>query len=225
MARSADGGRYCGAMSSRRSVRTALRRAWVWIGAGRWRQIGAGVVAGVLLAPVAIAAVGGFATADDVQAQRYAVGQRLDLGQVEVEVRSTFLSAEVQTHALPEEASAWLGVVVEVVNRGDEEVILSRDLLRVPGLDPLQEHPRTTVVVSDESFLVTLSPDVPHEVAMLWPLAGSPAAQSVEVELYPVLAQESMLDPGSILWQVEPLLGVVEVPVTDVPPTLVDEED
>lgn len=212
-------------MSPRPSSPAIVQRVWVWVRGARRRQVMTGLLVGVLLAPLAVAAAGGFATADEVQAERFAAGQSLDLGQVEVQVQSTFVSDAVETHALPEEAAAWLGLVVQVVNRGDEEVILSRHLFRVPGLEPLQEEPRTTVVVSDGSFLVTLAPDVPQEVALLWPLADAPDVETVQVELYPVLAQESMLDPGSILWLADPLLGVVEVPATDVPPTLLDEEE
>ncbi|UFU03702.1 hypothetical protein LQF12_03590 [Ruania suaedae] len=205
-------------------ARARLSHAWARATATRWRQVGVGLALGVVLAPVGVATVGGFATADEVQVERYDVGERVELGQVDAVVVSSFVSDEVYSSGLPEGASAWAGLVVEVVNPGRDEVILSRELFRVPGVGATQEQPWMTMVVSDASVLVGLPPDVAVEVALLWPVEEAGAGGSLEVELYPVLASASFLDPGSTLWQPEALLGVVSVPIDAPPPTLVEEE-
>ncbi|UFU07059.1 hypothetical protein [Ruania halotolerans] len=212
-------------MRSRQRAAAVLGRAWRSATATRGRQVATGVLVGLLLAPIGIAAVGGFATADEIEPEGLAAGQMMDLGQVEVRVEHFFVSDRVYTSGLPEGASAWFGLVAEVVNPRPEEVVMHRDLFRVPAANPLQDEPSTTLIASDAGILVMLEPDLPQRVVTLWPLTDpAPLGDEITVEAYPVAATDSLFFPGDILWSTQPLQAVVTVPLGEVPADLLEEE-
>ncbi|SEE89611.1 hypothetical protein [Ruania alba] len=212
-------------MRSRQPVAVTAGRALGHGLATRRRQVVAGLVLGLLLSPIGIAAVGGFETADAIQPEQVAAGETMNLGQVEVTVQSYFVSDRVYTGGLPDGASAWFGLVVDVVNPRDEEVVLHRDLFRVPVASPLQPEPTTTRIVGDGGFLVVLEPDLPQRVAVLWALADpGQFGGEATVEAYPVLAGDSFFSPGDIRWDTQPLQSIITVPAGEVPPALLEDQ-
>lgn len=177
-----------------RGRRTLLRvPRWVWIAAGS--------IVAVLLVTWAF---GGFAPAEGRARPTWQAGQPHDHGQVIATIHDyTVTTDEVQY--FPEGATAWLVVRASVVSTDTTTLVYPRQLVELPAGIALprddDESPDATHLLDldDGRRTPMLHPDLPADVAYLWPLArpGDVPADGLPVE---ALETHWIYSPSSDAW-------------------------
>lgn len=197
-----------------RSIGRALVRTWP-------RRIVLGVL---VLVPALVAALGGFRTVELPPPPQIAVGESFDLGPAVARADSFFVSDQVLTSFLPDDAQAWVGVIVELELAVDDEWFIPGEVFTLAGVaDEGFEH---AVLISDDSLLSALKPGVPHQAALLFPVADPESVgDTVQLGLTSLYEMRSFLEGTMRWWAEEEPSAYVEVPRDDdVPPALVDDE-
>lgn len=209
--------------------RGAVRQAARWV-LGSWpRRI---TFAVILIAPTAVVASEGMATVELPPPPQVQPGQTFDLGPADVQVQSFFVSDQVLTHSLPDDAQAWVGVIVDLHLQTAEGWNLPNDVVAAPGLAAGSSEPGANtagfdqaLITSDDSLLVRLEPSVPQQVVLLFPVADAgTVADTVELDLHSLYQMRSFLE-GSMRWWTGEVAAEVAVPRDDqVPPALIEED-
>ncbi|WP_147915801.1 hypothetical protein [Ruania zhangjianzhongii] len=184
------------------------------------------IVLGVLvLVPALVAALGGFRTVELPPPPQLAAGESFDLGPAVVRAESFFVSDRVLTSFLPDEAQAWVGVIVDLDLGVDDEWRVPDEVFTIEGVaDGGYEH---AVLTSDDSLLDTLKPGVPQQVAVLFPVSDPDSVgDTVQFGLTALYEMRSFFEGTMRWWVEEEVSAYVDVPRDDeVPPALVEEED
>lgn len=189
----------------------------------------------VLLIPVIVAAAGGFGRAEPRSFELQA-GERVDLGPLTVRPTAFFVSDATARSNLEtqEGAEAWLGVIVDVENTTSASISLTfsgaASEAVVPQLAEGQvlgdlSTPDFAYRVADNSEGSQALPSIPTQVAMLWAITD---ADSIGDVLTATLTEQE--------WRYGPLSGeenwfalgdvwTVELPRTELPPTMFEPED
>ncbi|CAM3415049.1 hypothetical protein OCAE111667_08685 [Occultella aeris] len=197
-------------------------------GIARWvvrtwpRRIAIAMVAVLILV---IAAVGGFARVAPEPARQLAVGEAVDVGPYTVTVESFFVSDQVDIYGIPDEADAWVGVVMVLETSELEGIPTDYQNFRLSGADLVEERFQQVVLLADDSRANFLTADLPVHVAMLWPVRDSGAiGDEVELTLTETYEDISFLFQTPT-WFAGDRIGVIAVPRDDeVPPAILDEE-
>ncbi|TDE91629.1 hypothetical protein EXU48_15925 [Occultella glacieicola] len=197
-------------------------------GIARWfvrtwpRRIAIAMVVVLLLV---IAAVGGFARVPPEPVRQVAAGEVVDLGPYTVSVESFFVSDQVDVYGLPEEADAWIGVVMELENTQLDGLFVDYQNFTLDGAQLVEARSTTVLLLADDSRASFLSPNLPVRVAMLWSVVDPDTiGDEVRLSLIETYEDTSFLFEETS-WYVGDRIGVVEVPRDDdIPPAIVDEE-
>ncbi|MBZ2198142.1 hypothetical protein [Occultella gossypii] len=188
-----------------------------------WPRRVAIAMVGVLV--VVIAAVGGFARVAPEPARQLTVGETVDVGPYSVTVESFFVSDQVDIYGIPDEADAWVGVVMVLETSELEGIYTDHQNFRLSGADLVEERFQKVVLLADDSSASFLTADLPVHVAMLWPVRDSGAiGDEVELTLTETYEDISFLFEEPT-WFAGDRIGVVTVPRDDeIPPAILDEE-
>ena len=200
--------------SAVRRTGRALVRTWP-------RRIVLGVV---VLVPALVAALGGFRTVELPPPPQIAAGETFDLGPAVVRAESFFVSDQVLTSFLPDDAQAWVGVIVDLELSIDDEWFLPGEVFTVTGV--AEEGFEHAVITSDDSLLSALKPGVPQQAAILFPVTDADAVgDTLQFGLTSLYEMRSFFERTMRWWTEEEVSAYVELPREDeVPPALVDEE-
>lgn len=184
----------------------------------RWAWITGGSIAVVLLATWAL---GGFADAEGRARPVWQAGEPHDHGQVIATIHDYTVTTE-EGQYLPEGAAAWLVVRASIVSTDDETIVYPRELVELPAGIAIAEDndasPDSTHLIDLEDGRRTyqLHPDLPMEVAYLWPLAdpGDAPRDGLPVE---AIETQWIFSPSSNAWHwggAEPV-ATMTIPYTD----------
>lgn len=198
-------------------VRSALRslvRTWP-------RRIAIALIALVL---VLVTALGGFRTVELPPPPQLAAGEAFDVGPAEMHASSFFVSDRVLPHMLPDGAQGWIGVLVDLTVHAADEWNPPAEVFSVPELADGAEA-NYAAITQDGSLLVQLEPDVPQQVAMLYPVPDTTAVgDEVELAVRTLYQQRSFFE-GTVRWYTDDVGATVRLPRNDdVPPALIDED-
>ncbi|ACQ78722.1 hypothetical protein Bcav_0459 [Beutenbergia cavernae DSM 12333] len=181
----------------------------------------------------AVGATGGFAPVELVDVPEVEPGTVMELGPYTARVESFFVTDQVATSALEsqEGAEAWLGVRAHIENTWTEPRVVS-DSSFTPLLDGEEVAPDgrpTDMLVRDGSTYVTLQPNLPEDVLMLWPIPDADAiGDEVTVRMDSLVYVDSEL-LGAWDWlRPQPVALVTLERDDDLPPQVIDppeEED
>lgn len=189
----------------------------------------------VLLVPIVIAAAGGFGKTEP-RSFALQAGESVDLGPLTMRPTAFFVSDETERDGLEytDGAEAWLGVIVEVENTTTSSISLTFPGPASHAIMP--ELPEgqllTDLSVASEAFRIAdytdgrrTLPSVPTEVALLWEISDPEAigdtltaTMTEQVWTYgPMSGEESWMSLGDI-W-------TVELPRTELPPSMFEPEE
>lgn len=139
----------------------------------------------VLILPLVVALLGGFATVPPRQVELVEHGEAIETGVYTIRVDHYFVTDQIHQDNLPEGATAWLGLVLEAVNPNAEQVRFERQGLALPeglvvGAQDRHPEPEYALRLDDGTRDDTFAPAVPVRLAVLWPVTG---VQDVPQEL------------------------------------------
>ena len=197
-------------------------RAAAWALVRTWpRRVALSVL---VLVPALVAGLGGFRTVELPPPPQVPAGEPFDLGPAAVRVESFFVSDQVLTGMLPEDAQGWVGVLVELTVHADDEWSLPDDVIAVPTL-PGGERVGYGVITQDDSILTRLGPDLPQLVALLYPVADLGAVGGeLQVDLRTLTEERSFFE-GTMRWYPGEVGATVQVSRTEqIPPAMIDEQ-
>lgn len=171
---------------------------------------------------VVVAVLGGFARVEPRAPTAIAVGESVELGPYTVSVDSFFVAAEIEGAYLPDDAEAWLGLVLDLTPTVSEAVLVQDETfiwLDVPEVVN-SGRPEQTNLLRDGTHVVRLSPGMREQVAVLWGIsAPDVAGTELDLALYS-MTQEESFTLGGLAWYTDDLEGVVSVPRGELPPVL-----
>lgn len=181
----------------------------------------------VLLAPVAVAAAGGFASAEPPP-REVAAGVVTDTGSYQVVPRTYFVSEQVDAGSL-DEGQRWVGAVAQITNQGAEpiSVTFSDQTFELPADVPNESgKPYEVLRLDTGSRLGSAQPGVTYDVALLW---RTTALQDPPPELTLTMNRTEWtrwtIEAGFYSWRATGEAYDVALPLSDAPASILEEED
>lgn len=185
------------------------------------------LVALVLLAPVVVAAFGGFRDADPPP-RVVEPGAVTDTGAYLVVPRYYFVSDRVD--ASLGDGERWVGAVVEITNQGTEpiRVVASDDTFELPDSVPNDsfDNPHEVLRLDTGRYLGEAQPGLTYEVALLWRTTG---LQDPPPELTLTMNETAwtrwVLEGGLYTWRGTGDAYEVMLPLGEAPASILEEEE
>lgn len=206
-----------------------LRHAIAWLLA-TWRRrvlIGLGV-----LVPLALGLAGGYGPAPVRDLPRIAPGQSVEIGPFDLALQEYFVSDEVHTRYLPEEADAWLGVVFTATGTHDQSAALHRQALTFPdGLGLIDEDTaanpthRDMLRIGDGTLLHNFEPGLTVQAVSLLPVQDASAVpEEITLQVTDLESAWSFL-LESESWYERERVGQVTLSRTEVVPAQLEMDE
>lgn len=193
---------------------------------------GAWIAAAAVIAVVSLtAALGGFASADARVRAQWAAGEPHDHGQVIATIHDYTVTTE-DAQSLPDGASAWLVVRATVVSTDASTLVFPRQVIELPaGLaladgDDASPDASHTIALDDGRRSPQLHPDLPVDVAYLWPLAAAADAPADGLDVQALEAHWAF-SPSADEWHWGGVAPAAEmtIPYTDRLPDVLRGDD
>lgn len=183
----------------------------------------------LLLAPLLVAAAGGFQQADPPP-RGVDAGVVTDTGAYLVVPQYYFVSDQVDAYGL-DDGEQWLGAVVEITNQGTEpiSVTFSDETFEVPQEllgDDGRPHPGEVLRLDTGSYLGEAQPGLTYEVALLWPTAAlTEPPPELTLTMNRTAWTELNLEEGYFLWRSTGQSYDVALSLGEAPSSILAEED
>lgn len=200
--------------------------AVAWLVASWPRRIALAVL---LLVPVLVLALGGFRTADPPP-RDVAAGVPADTGAYLVVPHSYFVSDQVDAYGL-EDGQTWVGVIVDLTNQGPEPIYLTfnDETFRLgdevaAADDSVYEALRLDLGAG--ARLGDAQPGLTYPVALLWRAEAMPEPPAeVTLTMVRTVRTQWSIEAGYYTWNATADSSDVTLPLVDVPPQILAEED
>ncbi|WP_261165878.1 hypothetical protein [Microbacterium sp. Marseille-Q6965] len=190
------------------------------------------IAAAILVTVVAaVAALGGFATADARVRPQWPAGEPHDHGQVVATIHDYTVTTS-DASSLPEGASAWLVVRATVVSVDAATLVFPRQIVELPaglalgGDDDPAPDATSVIALDDGRRSPQLHPGLPVEIAYLWPLADAADAPADRLEVE-ALETRWIYSPSADEWHWGDIAPVARmtIPYTDRVPAVLEGDD
>lgn len=182
----------------------------------------------VLLAPVLVAALGGFRTAEPPP-RTVDPEVVTDTGAYLVIPRYYFVSDRVDAGSL-DDGERWVGAVVQITNQGPEpiSVTFSDETFELPESVPNERSagPYEVLRLDSGEYLGNAQPGLTYEVALLWRTTGlAEPPHELTLTMNRTRWTEWSIDAGYYTWRSTGDSYDVALPLGQAPVEILEEED